>query len=438
MTKPFVDPKADLLFPQPRPEWVKEQVTLFNQKLETQRREEKFREMSLSSFVFFRGTDHLYWADFGESLLTRHFGGKKGTRTWLCGDMHCGNFGTFTDAKGRLVYDVNDFDESIVADYQLDLWRLVVSLNLLARENKLKPHHRKTLIKACAKGYFREIERCREDPHAAQIPMDHRAAKGRLKHFLEHVNAKHGRKAMLERWTMEVDKDLKFNISKNLDLEPVASEAQRALREALEGYAENLKPWPVKQIGFFEVKDLAIRLHQGVGSYGFKRFYALVEVEAGGKGNYRILDVKYQPKPSPWAYLPKKPKQKTKEACGGRHALRTVLAYQALGHDVDPWLGWLKLEEGEFAVRERSPYKAALPFEKVDAGVAFQMGQVLARAHCRTQKRFASKVWKRLKGKEKKFSNMLQVVAHAYADQVTMDYKSFREGFKVPERPQGT
>jgi hypothetical protein len=98
-----------------------------------------------------------------------------------------------------------------------------------------------------------------------------------------------------------------------------------------------------------------------------------------------------------------------------------------LGKDVDPWLGWLKLEDGEYCVRERSPYKATLSFDKVDAGITQQMGQVLARAHARARKNFAPRTWKRLKGEEKKFLNMLQIIAHAYADQVTMDYKSFLE-----------
>ncbi len=426
MAKPFVDPHADVLFPQPRPDWVRKEIDLFNHKLIPVRRDEKFKEMSSSPFVFFRGTDHLYWADFGATHLTKYFGGKMGNRTWLCGDMHCGNFGAFTDAKGRLVYDVTDFDESVVADYQFDLWRLVVSLNLLARENKLKPHHRRELVKACAKGYLREVERCAKDPDCAWEPMDHKTAKGGLRHFLEHVYAKHDRKRMLDRWTVEEQGDLVFN-RKNPDLDTIPPGMDTKIREALKDYAEELKPWPVKQIGYFEVKDIALRLHQGVGSYGFNRYYVLAEVEAGGKGYYRILDIKLQPKPSPWAYLPKKYKHKTKEACGGHHAFRVVLAYQALGKDVDPWLGWLKLEDGEYCVRERSPYKDALPFGKVDAGVTQQMGQVLARAHARARKNFAAKTWKRLKGREKKFLSMLQVIAHAYADQVTMDFKSFLE-----------
>jgi len=426
MAKPFVDPKADILFPQPRPDWVREEVNQFNQELLPIRREEKYKEMARSPFVFFRGTDHLYWADFGATHLTKYFGGKNATRTWLCGDMHCGNFGAFTDAEGRLVYGMIDFDEAVIADYQFDLWRLVVSLNLLARENQMKPHHRRVLVKACAKGYFQEIEECAKDRHAARLVLDRKTAHGALRHFLDHVQAKQGRERMLERWTTEVGGDFRFN-RKDADLDTIAPGVEPALREALVEYAQKLKPWPVKQVGFLEVKDIALRLHQGVGSYGFNRYYALVEVEAGGKWNYRILDIKLQPKPSPWPYLPKRTKQKTKLACGGNQARRAALAYRALEREVDPWLGWLKLGKGEYCVRERSPYKAALPFDKVDAGVAGQMGGMLARAHSRARKNFAPRAWKRLKGREKKFVGMLQIIAHAYADQVTMDYRSFLE-----------
>ena len=96
------------------------------------------KSWSRDPFAFFRGTDHLFWADFGPSRLLRHFGGKKSTRTWISGDLHCDNLGTFTDAMGWLVYDLNDFDEGVVADFQYDLWRLAVSLVLVGRRLKKK------------------------------------------------------------------------------------------------------------------------------------------------------------------------------------------------------------------------------------------------------------------------------------------------------------
>jgi len=339
--------------------------------------------------------------------------------------MHCGNFGAFTDSQDRLVYDINDFDESVIADYQFDLWRLAISLVLLGKQNQLKPHHVKSLVQGFAKGYFHEIESCHDDGGACEKVLDHRNATGILKQFLHHTRRIYGKKKMLERWTEEIQGDLRFKVKANPDLEAIPAGLAPLLRDALEEYADHLKPWPLKSLGLFEVKDLAQRLHQGVGARGLNRYYALLKVEAGPKEKYRILDIKLQPKPSPWAFLPSKAKEKTKEACDGDHGLRTALAFQALGQAVDPWLGWLKLEDGEYSVRERSPYKAVLAFNQMDAGLSRQLGEILARAHCRAKKKFALKAWDRLKEKEAPFAQALQVIAHAYADQVELDYQSF-------------
>jgi hypothetical protein len=153
-------------------------------------------------------------------------------------------------------------------------------------------------------------------------------------------------------------------------------------------------------------------------------------LEEEGKEQHRILDVKFQPKPSSWSYLPKKFRQKTKEECGGNHALRTVLAQKALGRHTDPWLGWLDLADGTYAVRERSPYKASLPNERIDGETIRQMGGVLARAHSRARKKFPVKVLARIKGRKEEFRDLVLTVAQAYADQVEMDYQSFR-GFST-------
>ncbi len=124
--------------PRSRPSWVKDQIRSFNQNLESRSRDKKFSLMAHSPDTFFQGTNHLFWTDFAESDWLGAFGGDKGTRIWISGDLHFTNFGSFIDATGRLVYDLNNFDESIVADYQFDLWRLGVSLVLLGRKNKKK------------------------------------------------------------------------------------------------------------------------------------------------------------------------------------------------------------------------------------------------------------------------------------------------------------
>ena len=88
----------------------------------------KHESMRADAFTFFRATFYL-WAQFWEHLPAPI---SKAPRILGIGDAHVENFGTWRDAQGRLVWGVNDFDESAVVPYTNDLVRLAVS-GVLAR-----------------------------------------------------------------------------------------------------------------------------------------------------------------------------------------------------------------------------------------------------------------------------------------------------------------
>jgi uncharacterized protein (DUF2252 family) len=297
--EPF-NANADGSFPpaRPRPAWVKDRIRLFNRKLEPRFREKKLQLMAQSPFAFYRGTGHLFWEDLGKSELVDRFGGGKGTRIWISGDLHADNFGSFRDAAGRIVYDLNDFDESLLADHQYDLWRLGVSLVLLGREAKKGPKAIPAIVENMARGYWRELKSCRWYDNIRYSPWDEEQASGELRHFLGHARKNLGYEHMLKRWT-QVDKDgLHFKLTGNPDLEALPKDAAQRLRKALNRYAEELKPWPVEKPNLFEILDLARRLNAGIGSEGHLRYYALLRVRDNGPDSYRILDIKQGIEPS--------------------------------------------------------------------------------------------------------------------------------------------
>jgi uncharacterized protein (DUF2252 family) len=80
--------------------------------------------------AFFRGTPQLYARDFAQSDIFTYFGTQE-TRTWITGDQHGANFGTLSDAKQECIYEVTDFDESLVEDFQYDLLRLSTYIVLI-------------------------------------------------------------------------------------------------------------------------------------------------------------------------------------------------------------------------------------------------------------------------------------------------------------------
>ncbi len=113
---------------------VVDEIVAFNRGRDAKLVRLKFRRMAEDPFAFFRGTDHLFAADWprlrppdaGPSIL-------------ICGDLHLENFGAYRTDDGDFLYDINDFDESLVAPCSLDLVRCAASILLAAQLWKHTP-----------------------------------------------------------------------------------------------------------------------------------------------------------------------------------------------------------------------------------------------------------------------------------------------------------
>src|SRR5690349_8094359 len=93
----------------------------------------KFRKMAASAFAFYRGTASLFYHDLsaGQQGQGGPYLDERTSRVWIHGDLHAENFGTYMDAGGRLVFNVNDFDEAYVGPFLWDLKRFVASVALI-------------------------------------------------------------------------------------------------------------------------------------------------------------------------------------------------------------------------------------------------------------------------------------------------------------------
>ena len=109
--------------------WMAERIRVLPEDLD-----KKHAEMSSDAFKFMRGT-YYRWAEKYPELLPDHM---KAPKVNSVGDLHTENFGTWTDRRGRLIWGVNDFDESYPLPYTNDLVRLVTSANLMKQNGQLK------------------------------------------------------------------------------------------------------------------------------------------------------------------------------------------------------------------------------------------------------------------------------------------------------------
>ncbi|MET0405406.1 MAG: DUF2252 family protein [Cystobacter sp.] len=423
---------------QSRTPFVVDEITAANASLAADVRAEKYALMKESAFAFYRGTNHLYWKDLGTSPLLATYGGTSTTRTWLAGDMHVDNTGAFDDDQGDVVFGLNDFDEAVIGDYQLDVWRLATSLLLVARANGgFNAADQEVLVDAFSEAYLDTLADFVGNDGAASRKFRASNTYGLLNNFLKDVTSGGSRSKLLNKWTVKVQGSRQLDTSNNEDLAPVSSAVDADLRARMADYRASLSGGGTFSSGYFTVKSVARRLHAGLGSLGVARYYVLIEGATSSQDDDRLLDVKAQRAPSAWPYLDPAALNQTSAACAGHMAVRTVLAYKALGYRVDDHLGWMSLADGApYSVREVSPWKKTFDTTRLDTltrfmNLAEQWGQVLATHHARADQdgNLEGEVHSRTDGDHAGFRARVRAVALDYSNQARADYESFRAHF---------
>src|SRR5271167_1897892 len=110
----------------------------------------RYGRMLQSPFTFYRGSAGVMAADLAETPAT-------GLHVQVCGDAHLMNFGGFATPERRLLFDINDLDETLPAPWEWDVKRLVASFVLAARANGLSDANGRDAAVACARSYRRKM-----------------------------------------------------------------------------------------------------------------------------------------------------------------------------------------------------------------------------------------------------------------------------------------
>lgn len=111
----------------------------------------RYGRMSASPFAFYRGAAYVMASDLAATPQT-------GLRVQLCGDAHLANFGGFESAEGQLLFDLNDFDETLPGPWEWDVKRLAASVAVAGRENGFKAKRRTAIVRKLI-GEYREAMR---------------------------------------------------------------------------------------------------------------------------------------------------------------------------------------------------------------------------------------------------------------------------------------
>lgn len=235
----------------------------------------KYRNMRASPFVFLRGTCHLFYARLPNERVLHQV-----PTTWVCGDLHLENFGSYKGDNRLAYFDLNDFDEAALAPATWDLVRLLTSVLVAADNLKVNRAEAIALCQVFIEGYASALTQGK----ARWIERE--TADGLVRDLLDSLRSR-PRAAFLDgRSDLKQPRGhkrvLRTDGHKAL---PVSTKQRDKVIAFMTDFAAS-QPNPA----FYKVLDVARRI-AGTGSLGVDRYSILVEGKGSPNGNY-ILDLK--------------------------------------------------------------------------------------------------------------------------------------------------
>jgi len=371
----------------------------------------KYERMMVSPFGYFRGAVPVMAADMAQLPQT-------GIVSQICGDAHVMNLGAFASPDGRLLFDINDFDETTRAPFEWDTRRLAVSLVLAGRAAGDK------------RGVCREAVRIFMNRYALTIRMFSRmgvldAARYQV-HRLQRVQPVSRALLQAERATPLHTLEKLTQPSKAHghrvfhDQPPLLVRMQgakaREIQASLALYRESLLPERRHFLDQYRPLDVALKV-VGTGSVGTRCY--VIYMEGNGEGDPLFLQLKEEGPSAYVAYLP----------AALQHAVphngqRVAEGQRAMQLQSDPMLGWTTIASRDYVVRQLSDHKGSIAVADLSAPglheYAEVCGELLARGHCRSGDSCALNGYL---GSSVKMEEALVDFAQAYADQTEKDWE---------------
>jgi uncharacterized protein (DUF2252 family) len=341
--------------------------------------------MATSPFAFFRGGAAIMAMDLATTPVT-------GLRVQACGDAHVANFGKFATPERNIIFDVNDFDETLPGPWEWDVKRLCASLHVVARGHGFSAASCDEVVRTAARTYRERLmeaasmrtlelwyDRIDVDQVISHFPPAYRPTvrrSVRKAQRKDHVRA-------VAKLTHDVDGQLRFAEDPPL----VVHHEEAGLSFAddvvpmIAAYRETLSADRQELFDRFDVVDVARKV-VGVGSVGTRCWVALLEGPDHREGDRLILQIKeaqasvLEPYVG-WSTL-------------GHHGLRVVTGQRLTQAASDLFLGWSEgLRSGrQYYVRQLWDVKGQGDLEAMDVENLTHYGALcawaLARSHART------------------------------------------------------
>ncbi|WUN35626.1 DUF2252 domain-containing protein [Kitasatospora sp. NBC_00315] len=388
--------------------------------------------MSATPFAFLRGAAGLMAADLATTPTS-------GITAQLCGDAHAANFGLYGDARGRLVMDINDFDETVPGPWEWDLKRLAASLVLAAREVGADEHTARQAAFDAVGSYRRTMRTLAKlpaldawnavaDEHLIAVADAHE-----LSELLEKVSAKAlnntSARFAAKSTVRDADGRWRFTAAPPV-LSQVPHESAAGVAASLERYLDTVPPELHPLLARHRVQDVAFRV-VGTGSVGTRSYVVLL---TDHRDRPLVLQVK-EARPSVLLPHLARAGYPVREL-PAHEGQRVVLGQKRMQIVSDTLLGWTTVDGLPYQVRQFRNRKgsvdpaALLPAQLDD--YARITGALLARAHAHTADPGLISGYC---GKNEALDEAVATFAVAYADRTEADHAELTAAIRSGRLP---
>jgi uncharacterized protein (DUF2252 family) len=405
--------------------------------------------MMVSPFTFYRGAAKIMAADLKDTPTA-------GLDVQLCGDAHLSNFGVFASPERRLLFDLNDFDETLPGPFEWDVKRMAASFTIAGRNNGFTKADTRAATQDAVRAYreamagFAEMgtmdiwyAHLDEDElqkgvrsaaaKASKTKKGAKAAKRAEKSAAKAAAKAHTRDSLQALSKLGEVVDGRYRIvSQPPIVVPArelaatyglsAEEAERAVREQFRAYRATLRDDQRQLLERFQLVDVARKV-VGVGSVGTRAFIVLLQ--GRDQGDPLFLQVKEATKS-----VLEGPLRKSRYR---QHGERVVIGQRMMQAASDIYLGWTKRAEvnRHFYWRQLRDMKGSAEVESmVPVALGFYAGicgWTLARAHARSGDPVAIAAYL---GADDQFDRSITDFAKRYADRNEQDYQAFAEAIR--------
>jgi uncharacterized protein (DUF2252 family) len=395
----------------------------------------RYGRMASSAFAFFRGAALPMASDLARTP-------RSGLMVQACGDAHLANFGLFASPERKLVFDVNDFDETLPGPWEWDVKRLATSLEIAARSNNFSTKERRRIVLATVAAYRRamrgfagvdtlDVWYAHADADTIMSLSDVRL-RGTERKALERATRKARTKdnlGALGRFAGIKDGVARINAVPPLivplrDLVDSATDVdvlEQQLRQILLTYRATLEPDRRVLLDQYRLVDIARKV-VGVGSVGTRAWMLLL---LGDDGDDDLDPLFLQAKEAGPSVLEEFVGASEFENSGQR----VVVGQRLMQAVSDIFLGWVRMDglDGQtrdFYLRQLRDWKGSAEVETMIPKGMQAYGEVcgwtLARAHARSGDRIALATYL---GNSEAFDVAIEAFACAYADQNERDHQ---------------